>query len=459
MALPNIVVLNVSQTIAPTPNNYQQLGAALSQGGTSLTQGIPYLVTQKADATAVITQPVTITSMVLATGTVTVTTSSAHNLTAASKVIITGVVPSAYNGIFTVATAPTTTTFTYALAGTPGAVTTQGTSQPYAAGEVQAMVNTFFAQGSYVSMYLLELGAGTPAQGVTALSNFETTYPKAVYQYLIPRSWTTVAVESTFLTFAAMYDAEDAQKYFYITVDLDTYEDFPATLKCINKLIEAPTVVPYVEFTTASVFWNTLSANPSPSSPVPPLSYRYAVGVTPYPITSQKLALFKAANLNWIMTGAEGGISNTMIVYGVMNDGNPWNYWYSADWVQINIELDLSNEVINGSNSSNPLYYNQQGINRLQNRLVNTITRGISYGLILGNPIGTQLPQLQFNTNYDQGLYAGNAPVNAVPFVSWSELNPSSYKEGVYGGFTVVIIPARGFEQLAVQLNISQFAA
>lgn len=459
MALPNIVQLTVNQALAPTPNNYQQLGALLSQGGTSLTPGTYQILTQASDATSIIKPKIANTAVTFSSGTVTVTTTSNHGLAAGDKVVVQNVVPTAYNGVFTVASAPTSTEYTYALGGSPATVTTLGTSQAYVAGEVQAMVNTYFAQGSYASVYILELGAGTPAEGVSALAEFELSYPKQFYQYLTPRSWTTDTVEPTFLTFAAQYESASAQKYFYVTSDLTTYTEFNAQLKCIMQLIEAPTVVPYSEFSMAGVFWNTLSANPSPSNPVAPLSYRYVVGVTAYPITSQQLALFKASNLNWIMTGSEGGISNTMLCYGNMLDGNPWNYWYSADWSQINIELDLANEIINGSNSTNPLYYNQQGINRLQNRLVNTVTRGVSYGLILGNPVGVQQTQQAFNTSYDQGAYAGEAVVNAVPFVSWNQLNPSSYKLGQYGGFTVVLIPARGFEQITVQLTISQFVA
>lgn len=38
-------------------------------------------------------------------------------------------------------------------------------------------------------------------------------------------------------------------------------------------------------------------------------------------------------------------------------------------WCAINLEMDLANEVINGSNTTvNPLYYEQNGIDRLQRR-------------------------------------------------------------------------------------------
>jgi hypothetical protein len=57
----------------------------------------------------------TITNVALASNVVTITTSVAHGLVAADKVTVAATTATAVNGTFTVATAPTTTTFTYAL--------------------------------------------------------------------------------------------------------------------------------------------------------------------------------------------------------------------------------------------------------------------------------------------------------------------------------------------------------
>lgn len=73
----------------------------------------------------------TITSMSWANtngGTVSATTAAAHGLVVGDDVTIAGVIPTAYNGDYAVASVGSTTTFTYLLplASTPGAVTTQG---------------------------------------------------------------------------------------------------------------------------------------------------------------------------------------------------------------------------------------------------------------------------------------------------------------------------------------------
>lgn len=71
----------------------------------------------------------TFTAMSWTAGVVSATTAAAHGLVAGDDITVTGVVPAAYNGSFTVLSAPTTTTLTYGLpngGNNPGAVTTQG---------------------------------------------------------------------------------------------------------------------------------------------------------------------------------------------------------------------------------------------------------------------------------------------------------------------------------------------
>ncbi len=118
-------------------------------------------------------------------------------------------------------------------------------------------------------------------------------------------------------------------------------------------------------------------------------------------------------------------------------DGNDFTYWYSVDWVQINVELDLANEVINGSNNPlAPLYYNQDGINRLQARAQATMNRGISDGLVL-------------------------APVSvaAIPFVTYVADNPSDYAAGTYNGLSVTYTPSRGFKSITFNVQVQNFPA
>lgn len=168
----------------------------------------------------------------------------------------------------------------------------------------------------------------------------------------------------------------------------------------------------------------------------------------------------KAASVNYIGTGAEGGISNTILLWGATMDGNDFTYWYSVDWVQINLDLDTANAVINGSNNPiNPLYYNQAGIDQLQAVAAGTMSRGITYGLVLGGVTQTTLDGPALDQNLSAGLYADQTVVNAVPFVTYSLENPSDYKIGKYAGFSVVYMPQRGFINIVYDLLVTELIA
>lgn len=452
-----IVTLNVSQTQAPTPSQYQRTGAVISQGGTTLAAGSTGLITQTSDFTALVSQAAAITSLAWEADVVTVTLPAAHGIPTgdSTQVTIAGAVPTGYNGTFT-ATSTGETTFTYPLATDPGSESTPGTWLNYSATELTGAFSTFFAQSAGIACYILELGAGGADSGVAALSAYEALNPSTFYCYLVPRSW---APAPTYVAFASLYESATAKKYFFTTPTLEDYDSFTELFKSVFMEIEAPTVNEASEFSTAAAFSRLLAYNPSPTNQVCPFGNGYQYGVTVYPITPTEKVQFKAANLNYVATGAEGGISNTIIQWGNTCDGRPFNYWYSVDWVQINLDLALANEVINGANNPvAPLYFDQFGINRLQNRAANVMTQAISYGLALGSVILTTLDGTTFATNVATGVYAGYVVVNAVPFVSYNVTNPSDYAEGIYSGLSVVYTPKRGFDNIIVNLNVSDFA-
>jgi hypothetical protein len=116
--------------------------------------------------------------------------------------------------------------------------------------------------------------------------------------------------------------------------------------------------------------------------------------------------------------------------------------------------------VINGSNNPvNPLYYNQDGINRLQAVAAAVLASGVAFGLVLGAPVQTALDGATLGNNINNGVYAGLTVVNALPFLLYSSLNPGDYKIGKYGGFSAVYVPARGFIHIVFNVVVTQFVA
>lgn len=429
-----IVVVNVSQTVAPAPSTLQATGALISQGATTTSAQTETLITQMSDLTAILKGALALTSLVWSGGTVTATTAVPHGFTVSDTLPLTiaGETPSGYNGTFT-CTITGASTFTYPLASNPGSQTVAGVYTPEDVAELVAMATTFFAQGKGISVYVLELGAGNATDGVTALTTFINGSPQTIYSYLVPRYWDA---NSAFLAFLATFEATTAKTYFFITTTTGTYTSYTAQMKCAFTMVEAPSI-PSTEFSCAAPFAVSLSYAPSTLNMVTPFAFSFLFGVTPYPLKGNN-ALFtalKAASVNWVATGAEGGISTAILKWGTTQDGRQFTYWYSVDWHAINFQLDIANAIINGSNDPlAPLYYNPPGIDTLQAVAQRTANRGITYGLALGPSI-----------------------VNAVPFGTYVAENPSDFPYGVYNGLSCVMTPNNPFLQITFYLNVTDF--
>ncbi len=368
---------------------------------------------------------------------------------------VSGATQAGYN-LTALATVATDKTFTYAVAGATVSPAT-GTPAFLMPGTVELtqMSATFFAQGSQQAVYVLELGSATPAQGVDDLDDWIAANPGTFYSYLVPRSW---GGETTWADYLDALDGTTAKTYGFTTVTVDQSAAF-AGAKAAFCVVESPDV-PSTEFTAAGPFWVTLNYAPSSTNRVTTLAFAYLSGVTAYPLAGNAavLATLKAAGVNYVGTGAEGGISNTVLFWGTTMDLRPFNYWYSVDWVQITGSQAIANAVINGSNDAiNPLYYNQNGINRLQQVLATVMSSGITFGLVLGNVQQTALDASAFQVAVDDGTFDGSTAVNAVPFRAYTAANPSDYADGVYDGLSVVYTPARGFESITFNVNVTDF--
>ena len=348
----NIVNVSVSQQVASAPSQLQSTGAFISQGGTTLAAGTSALITQVSDLTALVNPAISITSISWAGSVATVTTQTPHLVPIGDTLqgVISGAVPSGYDGTFAV-TATGASTLTYPLATNPGSETVAGKFQIYSAVEIQAMADTFFAQDANQAVYVLELGANTVANGVASLSTYIAAPSLQFYGYLLPASWDG---NSAMHALATQYNGPTAEVYFYTTTTIATASFWAGIKSVVGGLLNP--AAPVTEFSLAALFQVMLSRNPGVSNQAAPVSFTYVYGVTPLVLTGPQQVTMKALGVNWIGTGAEGGISNTIIFWGTTMDLNPLNYWYAVDWADINVHMALAATIINGSNNpTNPL--------------------------------------------------------------------------------------------------------
>ena len=425
-----IVTVNVSEQVGSAPITLQQTGIIISQGATTGAANSLTLLTQKADLTT--RAPLAITSLTWASGVVTAVCAAAHGIPAASTVqgSITGATPSGYNGTFA-CTYVSTTSFTYPLAANPGAETVPGTFALGAVAEVTAAVNSYFAQSNPPAVYLLEFGPGTPAQGVTALAAYLLNPTIRGYAYLIPRAWDTEASAPALFN---QYESPTSEVYFIVTTTISTYSTWTAaTIKSVELWLQSP-LAPSTEFSAAGALAPQVATDPGPVNLVAPLANRFLFGLTPYTtLTPTQIATITPLGVNWVGTGAEGGISNQLIKNGKYGDLHPWNYWYAVDWMIGHESQALAAAVINGANDpTNPLYFDQPGINTLQKTAQNVYNSAVQFGM--AQPGGV---------------------VTAIPFKQYVDENPNDYSIGKYAGLALTFVPLRGFESITLNLVAS----
>lgn len=456
-----IVKLNVSVTSAPVPNDLQEKGAFISQGGTTGAVGSLTLLTTAADLAGILKGAKTLTAIIYSAGTNTVTGTVAggHGFAVGQQELVTvsGCTPAGYNGTF-LATIVDSTTFTYAMPTALAAATVLGTVTDEDVSELVAMNTTFFAQNGSQAVYVLELGDGDAAHGVTVLIAWLTTYPNEIYSFLTPRYWDT---EVTFKTLCNLYTAPDKKVNFFVTTTTTTYTAwYTGAYNSAIVSVEAPGI-PVTEFTAAAFFFRTLSRRPNSGSPIMPSAYAEAFGVTAYPTFGNGTLLQTLRNsyINFVITGIEGGIpQNKYWEIGRCVSGETFDFWYAVDWAAITMQLYIANTVLNGNNNNiAPLYYNQNGVDTLQSVAVDVLRRGTVYGLLYGDTLSVSLDSQTFARNISQGVYAGRNVLNAIPVATYTNDNPSDYAQGLYGGFQARIIPQRGFENIVFNLNATQF--
>jgi hypothetical protein len=408
-------------------------------------------------------------------------------------------------------TITSTTTFTFPQAADPGTPSQIGKYRLHAAVELSQMATSFFAQGNEVGVWVLELGYdNNPDNNVEALDTWLTNNPLTIYGFLMPRRFgcDSLILGSAqqplpFTSLLKRFQApSNTMEYFWLTVADGNSQTWPtmtmenlflpgqlgsggtkgngSSYKDVIQMVEAPVLqdpdlifVPAVgfdparweipnylddegEFTLAAMFYNALAYRPSNTNRITPMAFKFLYGVTAYPQKNNGplLRSFKSANTNYITTGAEGGISFTMLYEGVTLDGHDYfNWWYTIDWVQIEIDLNLSNAIINGSNNPlAPLYYNQEGINFLETVLYHTMQSAQTFGMVLGKIEMTQYDGPELTSAINGGQFAAKCNVNAVPFLQYSLANPGDYKIGEYDGLSTLFIPARGFIHILVNV-------
>jgi hypothetical protein len=213
-----------------------------------------------------------------------------------------------------------------------------------------------------------------------------------------------------------------------------------------------------IEFSAASPLYKLLFYAPSATNKVTPFAFTYLYGVTPFSslLPAALLSNLKTANVNWVGTGSQGGLSSNLLLWGTAMDGNDLSSWYRVDWVELNLDSQTANAVILGSNNPlAPLNQNQLGVDQIQAVAAAIMSQGITFGMVRDPIVQTALDGPVLATAILQGVYKGFTVVNAIPFSIYSAENPTDFSQGRYAGLSVYFTVQRGFTNIVYNVTVT----
>jgi hypothetical protein len=267
-----------------------------------------------------------------------------------------------------------------------------------------------------------------PANLGALLQDYLVSYPLQNYLYVLSQA---ASADPTVQAVPNLYDYLTSYTYFLLTLNAAQAGAFGDHKSAI--LFTPAVALPALEFSASTVAFMFSSLKPSAVARIQPFNFRFVQDATPYASASSGLlTAIAASNTNVVIPATAGGLTENMLLGGQTSDGNAINLWYGPDYASLNVTQALTNELINGSNDSiNPLYYSQEGINRLVARCTQTLNSCITVGAILG-PI----------------------TVNSIDFATYVSTFPDDYEQGIYNGISFTIVPARGFNGITYNMSV-----
>jgi hypothetical protein len=313
---------------------------------------------------------------------------------------------------------------------------------------LQTKLNGFFAQGSSVPVWVLELGADTIANSITTFANWLADNKNQYLNYLMPVGWDI----SAFASVASGYNGNlDFTEFLLPLSDVANKQLFyNATTgvgyKSVIPFIEDDNVQTF-EFNPARALYEFSSMIPSAADPIRQQNYRYLIAslteATPYAGTDRDT--LDSLGITYVDTNAKGlaypykfvgcYTGDSINSGGITANLIDYSQWWSVYYTALTLQAALNKRVIDSANDP------QQRLNLDDTGGVNCVN---SLKATVQNVIDSQL--VPFG--------AINATtVEAVPYFDWKAANPALYINKTYNGLSVAITPRRGFKKVIINLT------
>jgi hypothetical protein len=509
---PQIVNLTAVVETAPVPSQLQQSGAIVSVGGTTLTPGTYQYCGNLAAINQISATSYAITSLSWASEEVTATVASGNLPSTGTQftTTISGAAPTGYNGTY-IATVASSTTFTYALASSPGTETTPGFYTISGTSPITYPATSFFAQGTAVGVYVLELGnvVGVDAQ-IATLDTWIETNPGVFYGYLVPAAWDyskdevgsvvinnggngyTIAPTVTFsapggggttATGTAIvqngsvvaititntgsgYTAAPTITFSGTGVGASATANLASALNILSSQYANPTGLTYFFVTTSVANLANYANQKSVYATVPAptaTSQEFDSGAMFYqwlvnsPSASNPLGPMSYRWLYgvtpWVVSGNQANINNVLTGYGnLIYQGSEGGISKSGIW---------KGTTMDGTQAA--WWY---GIDWFQIQVKQALAAAVMNGSNQNPPlvydqhgINTLLAVAQNVANSAvQFQCALSITITATSFSAYTTANPNNYQAGIYQGFSATVVGQNGFLVVGLALAAVQFA-
>ncbi|CAI3954206.1 unnamed protein product [Commensalibacter communis] len=301
--------------------------------------------------------------------------------------------------------------------------------------ERQQLINTvtgWFSQGNR-SVKVCDLGNVT-ADTINDLDQY-------CYIAISGYNWENIATQKNILLNTATQQLNTPDKACYIVGSL-AFDQFNTNTK--DKLVGYKSLFTIgnkslssnSQMAAGAVGYELSNYSPSSYNKVNPMTYRYLYSVLPLSDEDKRLnqQLINDYYTNFLVSPPRNTTNAKSLLFpGSLADGNDFTYWYGIDYIRFTLIDTITNLLISAANnSSNPLYYNQQGINRIKDAVNNVLANCAAYGIIENNYI-----------------------VTTIDFPNYVTQNSGDYKAGIYGGITFEVQPLKAMKKIKFNMNVS----
>lgn len=296
-----------------------------------------------------------------------------------------------------------------------------------------ARLSVYFTNCTNNGITLISVQTG--ATGVATLDAYITANRTKVYSIYVDSSFYPLA---EYAALALKYSGDADMLYFtnevtdYVTsgTGTDWVDNDLKGLKSVWGVLPNPTKA--TEWPGMAQFGKRAAYVVSDTNRMTSMRGKLVSGVTAYDVNKTLNTNLTTDNVNWCDTTHSGGFEGVMCWPGVFADGRNHSYWYAIDWAQLNIKVQMNNALINAANDpSNPIYYDQNGIDRLASVIQSVLTTGVKYGLFNQTKLASQ---------------------------DFADVSASDYASGIYNGFAITIRVQGEFKTLTIGVNFTDFA-